>query len=213
MMNKLSKIAAFYDNNETIGWRDGILIANVHDSLEKDYQKIRKGIALADYTYLGHFRVQGSDALQLIDKLCFSNLRDLPSGCLSPSYVLNEDGSVFCEVLIANCGDFYRILSEGVEPAHVHALFDAELAALIGRLRSLTKLAANPLSVSMALTHGSCSNGCQGRGSLGYAIWSSLLATNWMAFCSRYTVLIRRVSTAICYKSISSTWSICGDSF
>lgn len=129
MMNKLSKIAAFYDNNETIGWRDGLLIANVHDSLEKDYQKIRKGIALADYTYLGHFRVQGSDALQLIDKLCFSNLRDLPSGCLSPSYVLNEDGSVFCEVLIANCGDFYRILSEGVEPAHVHALFDAELAA------------------------------------------------------------------------------------
>ena len=128
-MNKVSKIAACYgNNNETIDWRDGLLVANVHDTLEKDYKKIRKGIALADYTYLGHFRVQGPDALPLVNRLCFSNLKGLPNGCLIPSYVLNEDGSVFCEVLVANCGDYYRVLSEGVEPDSVYALFGAELA-------------------------------------------------------------------------------------
>ncbi len=121
-MRNLSKIAAYYDKNETAGWRDGLVTPAVYDTMENEYWRIRKGIALADYSHYGKFRVEGTGALDLINKISFADAVRVPINRMMPSYILNEDGSLFCEIFVANYGDYYQIFSDGVAPEQLFAL-------------------------------------------------------------------------------------------
>ncbi len=125
-MREISKIAEHFGQHERAGERDGCLIAPVYDSMEDEYWRIRKGIGLADYSHYGKFRVEGMGALDLINKISYADIVRVPINRMMPSYVLKEDGSLFCEMLVANYGDYYQILSEGVEPEKLFTLLGEE---------------------------------------------------------------------------------------
>jgi glycine cleavage system aminomethyltransferase T len=126
-MSYSSKIAIYYGKDETAGRRDGWTTPAIYDTVENEYWQIRKGIALTDYSYHGKFRIEGAGALDLINKISFADVVRVPINRMMPSYVLNEDGSLFCEMFVANYGDYYQILSEGIEPEKLFALLRDEV--------------------------------------------------------------------------------------
>lgn len=129
MLGRLSQIATFYGERATVGWRDGRAVSSVYETVEAEYRKIRKGITLTDCSYVGNFRLEGPDAFRLLDRISFAGLNRLTLGRLLPSYVLDEEGGLFCEVLVADAGDGYRLISEGADPVQVRALLDATAAS------------------------------------------------------------------------------------
>ncbi|MBL8259893.1 MAG: aminomethyltransferase family protein [Candidatus Competibacteraceae bacterium] len=122
MLGRLSQVAAFYGKRNSVGWRDGCAVCPVYRSVETEYQKLRQGVTLTDCSHFGHFRLEGPDALRLIDRLSFADPHRLAADRLLPSYALHEDGSLFFEMLVADAGDSYRLMTEGVDPLEVAAL-------------------------------------------------------------------------------------------
>lgn len=125
-MQNSSEIILNYGKDKTDGCRDGWIVAAIYDNLEKEYWRIRKGVALVDYSHYGKFHVEGAGALDLINKISFADAIRIPINRMMSSYVLREDGSVFCEATIGNYGDAYQILTEGIEPEKVFDLLEAE---------------------------------------------------------------------------------------
>ena len=125
-MSEISKITEYNGKNKKVGERDNCLTTAVYDSVENEYWRIRTGIGMADYSHYGKFRVEGPGALDLINKISYADVVRVPINRMMPSYVLNEDGSLFCEMLVANYGDCYQILSEGVEPEKLFTLLGEE---------------------------------------------------------------------------------------
>lgn len=126
-MRNSSRIATYHGKDETAGWRDSLITPAVYDTVENEYRRIRKGIALTDSSHYGKFKVEGTGAVDLINRISFADAVRVPINRMMPSYVLNEDGSLFCEMFVANYGDYYRILSEGVEPEKLFALLREEI--------------------------------------------------------------------------------------
>ncbi|HRE55144.1 MAG TPA: aminomethyltransferase family protein [Candidatus Competibacter sp.] len=137
-------IAAFYGKDETAGQRDGAIIPASYDTVETEYWRIRKGVALTDYSHYGKFKFEGDGALEFINSISFADALRIPINRMMPSYILKEDGSVFCEAMIGNYGDAYFVLTEGVEPEKILDLLREEIEkrALATRITDQTQTQA-----------------------------------------------------------------------
>jgi glycine cleavage system aminomethyltransferase T len=103
------------------GIRDACVIAATYSTVEAEYDCIRSRVGLQDLSHYGKIMVSGDAALDLINHLIMTDLARLPINQVQSSYMLDEQGRPICEMLIANLGTKYLLLTEGAAPDIVEA--------------------------------------------------------------------------------------------
>src|SRR5882762_5763620 len=86
----------------TMGERDGCRSARVYTSQSEEYERIRRGIGLVDYSYDGKFLISGPGAVKLLNRLSLPDVARLPIHRMMSSFLLTSEGAVLCDAHIAN---------------------------------------------------------------------------------------------------------------
>jgi len=121
MAGRVSPIVKHIGAGAICGVRDGCVTTAVHSNLEQEHRCLRQRAGLLDLNHYAKVKVSGSGAEGLINRVILTDLARLPVNQLQSSFLLAPDGRPIAEVLVANHGGYFLILSEGVEPAD---LFD-----------------------------------------------------------------------------------------
>lgn len=108
------------------GVKDGCQTPADYGDPEHEYDRIRNGIGLVDYSFYGKFDLTGPGARALADRVCMSPIDQLPINRMMRTFILNEDGTVLSDAHVVNHGDGYRLLTEGAEPSEVMDVIEAE---------------------------------------------------------------------------------------
>lgn len=137
----VSKIAEHYVGRQAEGLRDACITAKRYSTVEAEYQCVRNGVGLVDYSYYAKFKLVGDGALDTINRMTFGDVSRVPINQTLATFVLKPDGTILCDVFVANVGDGYLVLSEGVEPMQLHALLEEQAEAVQGT--SVTDLTRN----------------------------------------------------------------------
>lgn len=125
-----SPVLPALSDTATIGLKDGCETATAYGDTDREYDRLRQGIALVDYCYYGKFSIEGPEARALADQVCMSPIDQLPINRMMRTFILNPDGTVLCDVHITNLGDGYRLFTEGAPPEEVMAALQEEADAL-----------------------------------------------------------------------------------
>ena len=131
-VKRTSPSAALYEHAATLGSRDGCAIVARYSSVEEEHRRLRSGIGITDYSYFGKFVLTGPGALALANRVTLVDAIRLPINKIAPSFMLNEDGSVLCELYVVNQGDGYLLLTEGRDAETVLAVVTAERERVAG---------------------------------------------------------------------------------
>jgi len=118
MSTRISPIVSHLNLAAGCGLRDASVTASAYVSdPQLEYQCVRERVGLSDLTYYAKVRVSGAAALDLINHVIITDLARLPINQTQTSILLSDDGRPCGEALVMNCGDYYLVLSEGVEPS------------------------------------------------------------------------------------------------
>lgn len=139
-----SPVAELYQNDVTKTVRNGCDTISRFGSVEEEHGRLRNGIGLTDFSYFGKFLLTGPAALELANRVNLVDVTRLPIQKIVPSFMLNSDGSVLCEVYVVNQGDGYLLLTEGCEPEAVLACLEEEREEVDGpaEITDLTRTVA-----------------------------------------------------------------------
>lgn len=128
MSVRTSQIATHEASAAAHGERDKCVTAETYSCVEEEYRCVRERVGLQDLSHYGKIAVSGDAALDLVNYLILTDLARLPINQLQSSFMLDDDGRPVCELLIANMGSYYLLLSEGADPETVaqrlHAVAD-----------------------------------------------------------------------------------------
>ena len=119
MLKRISPIICHSDFGSVCGERDGCVTAAVYSSVEQEYQCLRSRVALVDLSHYAKIKVSGDGAQALIDHVILTDLARLPINQLQSTFILGEDGQPLADAFVANAGEYFLVLSEGMEPATV----------------------------------------------------------------------------------------------
>ncbi len=86
---------------------------------EAEYRAIRESVGISDNCHYGKFRISGSDALDVVNRLVMGDVARLPIGRATWTFMLREDGSMLCDVYVLCLGDDYLLFTEGSDPAYI----------------------------------------------------------------------------------------------
>ncbi len=124
-----SSLAANYVENAKPFLIDGVQAVATFSTLEDEYKSIRERVAISDQSHFSKFQITGHDA---VDFLSFINLPDiarLPIGNTASSFMLTEDGGVFCECYIVFFGGFISLVDRGKTRADVNRYLESHLGS------------------------------------------------------------------------------------
>jgi aminomethyltransferase len=121
MATRASAIILHENLSPDCGERDGCATASVYSNVEAEYTCVRERVGVQDLSHYGKIAVSGDAALDLINRLILTDLARLPINQLQATIMLDENARPVCDLLIANLGTQYLLLSEGCTPAAVLA--------------------------------------------------------------------------------------------
>ena len=137
-----SPLADHYSADAKLGSNDQCEIAREFAGVEQEYAAVRNSVAFADNCHYGKFRVTGSGALDLMNRVVMADVARLAIGRATWTFMLREDGSTLCDVYVVCAGDEYLLFSEGVTPSEVLAVLSAEASSHMVELTDLTESVA-----------------------------------------------------------------------
>jgi len=122
---------ATHENKAAINdFRDGCPATAVYSTVEDEYRCVRERVGLQDLSHYGKISVTGDDALALINHFIPTDLERLPINQLQSSFILADDGRPVCELLIANFGTHYLLLTEGAPAEDIEARLKTAAAGM-----------------------------------------------------------------------------------
>jgi sarcosine oxidase subunit alpha len=74
------------------------------DAIEREVRAARAGVALFDSSSLGKIEVRGADAAEFLNRLYVNNVRTLKPGCLRYGLMLNDNGIIIDDGVLACLG-------------------------------------------------------------------------------------------------------------
>ncbi len=96
-----------------------------------EIEAVRKGVGIIDVSTLGKFRLFGPDALKALQRVYISDMSRIPEGKLKYSAMLNHDGMIVDDGVVARDGDgtYYLTASSGraggtIEWIRYHTRYD-----------------------------------------------------------------------------------------
>ncbi len=92
---------------------DGIPAAAVCSSLSEEYTCIRERVALSNQNHYSKYEITGAEAVEFLSFINLPDIARLPIGKTASSFLLNEQGGVFCECYVVSSGKSYMLLTEG----------------------------------------------------------------------------------------------------
>lgn len=133
-----SSLVSHYSSSSVLGENDGCEIAKAFAGTDSEYKAVRNSVAISDNCHYGKFRVSGSDAMDLMNRVVMADVGRLAIGRATWTFMLREDGSTMCDVYVVCAGDEYLLFSEGTTPAEVLAALVAESASRSVKVEDLT---------------------------------------------------------------------------
>ena len=97
------------------GWQIPLSFGN---TLE-EYQAVREGVALADRSSFGRLRINGKDALDLLNRLSSNKIVDLPQGEGASTVLTTNKGRIIDLLLVINMGDELLVITSPETPMKV----------------------------------------------------------------------------------------------
>jgi aminomethyltransferase len=82
------------------------------DDNKKQYERLRLGAGLTDYSKYQVFELSGAGATTELNRVSLGDVTRLPIGRVLATYMLNEDGTLLADVLLWNQGGRFMILAE-----------------------------------------------------------------------------------------------------
>jgi aminomethyltransferase len=125
MATRASAITLHESLPANCGERDACVTAAVYSTVEAEYRCVRERVGLQDLSYYGKIAVSGDEAMDLVNHLILADLARLPINQVQASFMLDEHAKPVCDLLIANMGSHYLLLSEGMAPSEVAARLSA----------------------------------------------------------------------------------------
>lgn len=120
-----SPLLSHYDASAKVDVNDSCETARELDGFDAEYHALRNSLALSDNCHYGKFAIQGAGAQDAVNQVVMADAARLAIGRATWTFMLREDGSVLCDVYVICVGDDYWLLSEGANPAEVHAAIQA----------------------------------------------------------------------------------------
>ncbi|MCF6322168.1 MAG: FAD-dependent oxidoreductase [Rhizobiaceae bacterium] len=77
---------------------------NWFENAKAEHLAVRNNVGLFDMTSFGKIRIEGSDALQFIQKIC-ANQMDVETGKITYTQMLNSRGGIECDLTITRLGE------------------------------------------------------------------------------------------------------------
>ncbi len=108
-----SLLAEQFGDSHTTTSIHGYITALAFADAQTEYDRVRQGVALSDQGHYSKFRITGSDALDFLNNLNLPDVARLPIGRSMTSFLLGDNGEVFCECYVISVGDGYMLLAEG----------------------------------------------------------------------------------------------------
>lgn len=133
-----SPLTEHYLAEAILGEYDGCQTAKAFGEMETEYKAVRKSIAISDNCHYGKFRVSGSDALDLMNRVVIADIARLAIGRATWTFMLHEDGRTLCDVYVVCAGDEYLVFSEGVQPSEVLAVLNAEAGSFSAEVADIS---------------------------------------------------------------------------
>jgi aminomethyltransferase len=127
-----SPIAVHCDIKQAPATYDGCATPAQFSSVKEEYHHLRQGIGLVDQSHCGKFRVAGSSALDLLNRLSLADLTRVAINRMMASYMLHPDGTILCDLYAVNRGDSYLLFTQGREPGQILEVLHEEGRAFSG---------------------------------------------------------------------------------
>ena len=134
----------------------------------QEIEAVRHGVGIIDVSTLGKFRLHGPDALAALQRVYISNMSRIPAGKLKYSAMLNDDGCIIDDGVVARAGqnDYYFTASTGRAGATIewfryqarHEGWDFHMVNLTDALAAINLAGPKSRQVLAALTEADLSN-------------------------------------------------------
>jgi len=86
---------------EAFGWN----MPRTYTTREAEYEAATQGFAIADRSYVGRLRINGDEAIDLLDRLSTNRLSDLEEGSVMGTVLTNNKGRIIDVVLLLRKSD------------------------------------------------------------------------------------------------------------
>ena len=86
---------------EAFGWN----VPRTYTTREAEYEAATQGFAIADRSYVGRLRINGDDAVDLLDRLSTNRLSDLEEGSVMGTVITNNKGRIIDVILLLRKSD------------------------------------------------------------------------------------------------------------
>lgn len=121
-----SPVLGLYKNEATAAVQDGCTMAARYATVQAEYERLRKGIGLVDDNHYGKFVLQGSAALDVVNRVTLADVSRLAINRMLVTYMLKPDSAVRCEVYVVHQRDGYLLLTDGAPPDEVLTVLKEE---------------------------------------------------------------------------------------
>src|SRR5215210_492019 len=116
---------ALYDWHRRHGGRlvefGGWLMPVQYSTISAEHQAVRQRVGLFDIGHMGRIRIQGPDALALLEHATTNHVARLGPGQIQYSLMVNDDGGVLDDVLVYRARDFFGLVCNASNRAKVVA--------------------------------------------------------------------------------------------
>lgn len=120
-----SYLASAVDGDDYLNW-NGYVLRHVFEDEEKEYRAVREGCALFDATPANKYRITGSDAGALLDRMTTRAMSQLPEMRATYAIWCNDDGMLNDDAMLFKLADDdYLLMAAEVD----HLDYLGELAA------------------------------------------------------------------------------------
>ena len=121
MNSRISPIVSHLSLATDCGSRDGCVTAAAYADTEAEYKCVRSRVGIGDLNHYAKIHVAGDTALDLLNYVILTDVARLPINQLQATVLLNDDGSPCAEAFVANYGDHFLVLGEGIAAATLFA--------------------------------------------------------------------------------------------
>ena len=98
-------------NGAVFDYMDGMQLVGNFGSPIGEYDSIRHDNTVSDRSQFGLLKVNGKDALELLNRLSTNKVVDLPSGQGASTILTNNKGRIIDRLLVSNLGDYSLVFT------------------------------------------------------------------------------------------------------
>lgn len=106
-------------NGAVFDYMDGMQLVGNFGSPIGEYDSIRHDNTVSDRSHFGLLKVNGKDALELLNRLSTNKVVDLPSGQGASTILTNNKGRIIDRLLVSNLGDYSLVFTSPGRSASV----------------------------------------------------------------------------------------------